>query len=611
MRNLLPDLSPVQGVPEVVTSSQGLTLTFHKAPAYAILDLGRVLHGRVVAEVVGPAGAIVDVGWDERLWHNRPLPFPGSLHPEMNQVDSWRLDGSQRRLSTIDARAGRFLWISVWNAGQPVTLKNLRVLEEHYPVSYRGSFSSNEPMLDRIWQVGVDSLIPNMTDAYTDTPWRERGLWLGDAYVMFKINQVSFGDIALFRRSLKLMGDGIDVNGKPAAFVPGGSSVMILDFGMLWVQGLREYYQVSGDLDLLRTYYPALRRLMSYIGSYRSHSTGLLDIPVRHWSQSALIDWSNPYARYGQSVALNSMYYKTLQDAAFIAHVTDHVPDALSYSQTAEHLLQSMASLLFQPSLGLYAETILGGQVMPPSLHAQAWSISHHAVLPQHRKQMVNGLTSLISLESQDRLSVPSLRGVQPYGMYWLLKALGESGQIAEGIKVIKAYYGDLIQRGATNWWEVFFADQRPTASLSHGWGGSPTWFLSTYVLGGRQIDHERWLFQPALLPNFEVAGSLPLGETGILHLSWKREGCQRGQAEVESPQGYVGTVKLPLSVSEVFFGDKVVWSQGRALDSRVSVRDDYLLIQPVPSGVHRLELRWDCGQLYFPLVLQNTHAER
>lgn len=606
LRNLLPDLTPTQDIPEVSASLQGLTLTFRQAPAYAVLDLGRVVHGRVIAEVVGPPGAIVDIGWDERMWRGRPLPYPGSLHPEMNQVDSWRLDGSRRKLTTLDVRAGRFLWISVWNASQPVVLRSLRVLEEHYPIFERGSFSSNDPLMNRIWRVGVDSLVPNMTDAYTDTPWRERGLWWGDAYVMFKVNQVSFGDLALFKRSLKFMGDGIDASGKPSAFVPGGSSVMILDFGMLWVQGLREYYQISGDLDLLNAYYPALQRLMSYIGSYRSPVSGLLDIPVRHWSQSALIDWSNPHARYGQSAALNSMYYKTLQDAAFIARVIGRVSDAVSYTQFADRVLQSLSTLLFQPHLGLYAETILGGQVLSPSLHAQAWPLSNDAVLPQHRKRVAYGLTGLISLQPQDRLSVPSLRGVQPYGMYWLLRALGESGHVAEGVSVIKAYYGDLIQKGATTWWEIFFADQRPTSSLSHGWGGSPTWFLSTYVLGGRQIERGQWLFQPALLPSFEVTGSLPLGDA-VLHMSWRREGCQRGFSEIEAPTGHTGTIKLPRSADEVFWNGERVWSQRTALSSSVTLDDEHLLIRPVPPGRHILELRWDCEQLHLPLVRAST----
>jgi hypothetical protein len=77
-------------------------------PAYVVLDLGRTIHGRLRAEVSGPSGTIIDIGWDERLLPGsiRPLPYPGSLHPQWNQVDSWVLAGTQRP-GTIDARGGK------------------------------------------------------------------------------------------------------------------------------------------------------------------------------------------------------------------------------------------------------------------------------------------------------------------------------------------------------------------------------------------------------------------------------------------------------------------------------------------------------------------------
>jgi alpha-L-rhamnosidase len=103
----------------------------------------------------------------------RPLPYPGSLHPQWNQVDSWVLDGTPRTLSTIDARAGRYILIAVWGSGH-IRLRNLSVYEERYPLAQKGSFHSSSPLLDTIWQIGVDTAIPNMTGAYAD-PWRERG----------------------------------------------------------------------------------------------------------------------------------------------------------------------------------------------------------------------------------------------------------------------------------------------------------------------------------------------------------------------------------------------------------------------------------------------------
>ena len=50
-----------------VSDRKGLTVTFENTPAYVVLDLGRVIHGRLEAEVLGPSGTVVDIGWDARL----------------------------------------------------------------------------------------------------------------------------------------------------------------------------------------------------------------------------------------------------------------------------------------------------------------------------------------------------------------------------------------------------------------------------------------------------------------------------------------------------------------------------------------------------------------
>ncbi len=85
-----PDLVQISG-------SQNLDVEFDDLPAYILLDLGRVIQGRVEAQVSGAAGAIIDMGWDERLLGGkRALPYPGSLHPQWDQVNSWILDGTTR-----------------------------------------------------------------------------------------------------------------------------------------------------------------------------------------------------------------------------------------------------------------------------------------------------------------------------------------------------------------------------------------------------------------------------------------------------------------------------------------------------------------------------------
>ena len=59
----------------------------------------------------------------------------------------------------------------------------------------------------------------------------------------------------------------------------------------------------------------------------------MLDIPIEHWSKTAFIDWAGYDSRYGQSTALNAMYYATLLDAATIAEVSDDLQNANTWQQ--------------------------------------------------------------------------------------------------------------------------------------------------------------------------------------------------------------------------------------------------------------------------------------
>ena len=287
-----------------------LQLSFPPAPAYAVLDLGRTVHGKLSAQVSGPAGTVVDIGWDERLdgVSQRPLPCPGSLHPEWSQADSWVLDGATRNISTIDNRAGRYILIGVWG-NAPVTITSLKVSEERYPLVQTGVFDSSDPLLNKIWQIGVDTLYPNMTDAYTDTPWRERGQWWGDAFIEDRINSFAFGDSLLLKRGLAYMSDAIKQTESPG-LAPNSNGTHMLDFCMLWVHSIADYLQRSGDTQFIDTLYPSLHRFIQHLSTFENTETGLLDLPQMHWSRTAYVDSLGYHSRYGQSTAINALYYR-------------------------------------------------------------------------------------------------------------------------------------------------------------------------------------------------------------------------------------------------------------------------------------------------------------
>lgn len=585
----------------MVSSEDGINIEFTSPSTYAALDLGRVVHGRLVAEVMGPSGAVLDIGWAQRLWQgSRPLPYPGSLHQEWNQTDSWILDGTTRSVSTIDARAGRYILIAVWGSGS-VQLENVQVYEERYPMALQGEFHSSNARLDRIWQVGVDTLYSNMTDAYTDTPWRERGQWWGDAYVEDYINRVSFGDTDLVRRGLLFMAEAF-TEGRPNAMAPNGGGIHMLDYGMLWVQSLNDYWQLTEDVQLLAKVYPVLLEFIDYLASYESPITGLLDVPSGHWSQTALIDWAGHSSRCGQSTAVNALYYGTLMDTANIA---DDLGDSFTgkvWREKAGFVKKQINTYLYISSQDRYLSSILDEEPISPSPHAQAWALAYGLVPEDKINQVASSLLGLLSPD-------PSSPNVEIYGMFWVLEALGHAGRISEALAVTDRYYGRLLDLNAATWWEVFNADSLYYESLAHGWGGAPTWFLTTYVLGARRLGAETWTVRPAFWSVSHASGALPLGNDK-LQVSWQAPTCEDGILELSSPSGTKGEVVIPFTsdTTAITLNGNVIWRDGMSLVDNVEKLSDGIHILSLEGGTHVLHAHQDCTALYLPIVLHEQY---
>ena len=588
--------------------TQPLQIEFATLPAYAIIDLGRTTHGRLQAEINGAPGTIIDIGWDERLTpEGRPLPYPGSLHPEWNQVDSWIMDGASRPISTIDARAGRYILIAAWGEG-PVKVENIQVYEESYPVVQNGSFQTaiaqentggedaeNALLLDRIWQVGVDTLRATMTDAYMDTPWRERGQWWGDVYVEERVNQAVFGDTQLVRRGILLMAEAMQTDPAPG-MATNNAGLHMLDYSMLWVHSLAEYTLRTGDLSLARQVHPTLLLFMQHLEHSENPNSRLLDLPKVDWSQTAYLDTAGGNNRFGQSAALNSLYYATLLQAAQIANQLGDTDSAQVWRDKASIVKTNLNALLYLPSEGRYLTTIQAGESYEPTPHAQAWPLAYGVVPPEQTDAVVSSLLEMLSPD-------PAAANLQVYGMYWVLEALGQSGHIAEGVSLIENYYGYMLEAGATTWWEHFNANQFQWSSLSHGWGSSPTWFLTTYVLGARQAGPHDWSLQPAVLVVEQAAGALPLGPdpTQVLQIQWEYSACDQADLRVEAPAQSQGVLWLPYTSAEmqITLDGGAIWKDGAPQGTPAAevklVQDSQMgdrIRIPLSEGPHQLSVQ-------------------
>jgi alpha-L-rhamnosidase len=145
-------------------------------------DLGRVRLGRIELEVDFPAGTIVQAAYAESLTHGRVSPYVKTGGGEDScMLDHWVCAGGTQTLTPLQPKGARFIEIHVLGSLEAANLRTIRFWERaYYDETPDGSFECADPLLNRIWQVGVDTLRSCSEDAITDNPHRERGQWLGD-----------------------------------------------------------------------------------------------------------------------------------------------------------------------------------------------------------------------------------------------------------------------------------------------------------------------------------------------------------------------------------------------------------------------------------------------
>ncbi len=574
---------PAQGTPVAYP----LTFTAATGPAFVVLDLERARLGWAEISLSGPPGTIVDVGWGEGL-NPRPLPYAGSLYPEWNQTDTWVLDGSQRVLQTLDARVGRYLYLTIWNISGQVTIDQIRVMEEHYPVQTRGSFHSSDPLLDKIWQIGLETARLNMNDAYAD-PWRERGQWWGDAYMVDLTNRVTFGEMGLLRRGLSQMADAL-AQGNLVGLAPHGGNANMRDYAMLWVLALADYGRLSIDRWFLYEHFPTLLSVMQQLQADVAESTGLLDIPAAQWSQTAYLDtWGGfGHSRDGISTAVNAIYYEALGQAAAIAAMVDEDEWGQSWAETASAVKERINSGLLDSS-NRYFATFFEGDYLPATVFSQAWPLAYGITPAQNVPAALANLKPMISPD-------PEVPNIGVYGLYWVAKAYTDNGYLGEALDLIRLYYGSMIDRGATTWWERPDADQFYWAAKSHGWGSWSTWLLSTHLLGAEWVGPEMWTFTPAFSGVEWAEGVIPVGDTD-LEISWQLNGgCEQAVAWVRPPEQSAGQVIFRQNATKtIIWNGALVWENGKSLNAQVLHNATDITVQIQGGEEQRFELSRRC----------------
>ncbi len=540
----------------VVRTTPGVDVTF-------LLDFGRIHSGHPCIEVEARGGEIVEMAASERLpgeWRRAGVDPRARVarHPSALGLDAhvcrYTARPGVQRFERFEWTAVRWLQVAVRNAPHGLRIRSVGSLSTRYPVEKRGEFECSDEMLTRLWEIGRYTLRLCMHDGWEDCPSREQRQWLGDATVEHLVAEAAFGPSchALNRQFLRQCAESQRPDGLTQMFAPGDhrrDALLIPDWTLQWILNAGHHLLYAGDLPVIEEIFPAIQRALAWFERQLGPNGLVAHCPYWHF-----MDWAG-LGRGGEAAALNAQTIGALRSAARLARALEWERAARRYDALATSMAKTLAERHWDARRGVYVDVVdpeTGEQEPRVSQHANAGLILWDVAPRERWASMIDWITDPKRLKfTKAPGTVPTGERLEPetdcvlantFYSHFVYEALARADRLDAALALVRERYGSMLARGATTLWESF----DPTGSLCHGFSATPTWQLSTFVLGVAPLEpgFARFRFSPQPADLAFARGVFPTAQ-GDVHVAWERE--RDGIAvELEVPQGAVAIPRDP-----------------------------------------------------------------
>lgn len=355
----------------------------------------------------------------------------------------------------------RFVRLDILS-GEGVKIKSIEGIYSHNDLEMVGSFKCDDDLVNRIYDTAAhttDLCIQN--DMVWDGIKRDRLVWIGDMHPETITILSMYGACENVKNSLRFCREKAPLpsymNNYPA-------------YSLWWVCILSDYYNATGDVDFIKENKEYLYQFISQINGCITDKGEL----VFDGNENAyFLDWAS-----SESPERVAGVYALCSLAAGKAEL---LFDALSLDKK---VLSDIENRI--------CKTLDGGKLK---------QVIAMKVLGGHSQD-----------KPIDKLLKDGAAGVTTFMSYYILSAIKKLSKGENAVNIMKEYYGAMLSRGATSFWEDFDMswlegssriDEFPNAgekdlhgdygnycykqfrhSLCHGWSSGPVPFLFHHVVG-------------------------------------------------------------------------------------------------------------------------------
>jgi len=377
-------------------------------------------------------------------------------------------------------RTWRYLQLEISTADQPLHLDNLRCWFTAFPFEERARFSSDDPSLTPIWDIGWRTARLDAHDTYMDTPYYERMQYIGDTRIQALISYVVAGDDRLARQAIDAFNASRVPDGLTRSRYPSSVTQMIPTFSLLWIGMLHDFWMYRGDDEFVRAQIPGTRTVMDWFLD-KQRPDGLLgEIPW--WP---FVDWGKDFAFGmppqdvdGGSSPVTLQYVEALRYAAELESRFGDQVRVQRYREAESRATAAIRKMCWNNSYGLVADTPAQKHY---SQHANILGVWLDVIPAEKQKDVLTKILSTSDPGFTFPGSLPDMTEATYYFRFYLARAVDHAGLGDRYLDLLKPWR-DMVARGLTTWAE----QPEPTRSDAHAWSAHPNFDFLTIVAGIR-----------------------------------------------------------------------------------------------------------------------------
>lgn len=414
-----------------------------------IYDFGREVVGYVRVCAEGEEGSSLS------LWYGESL--------DLLRTDTFLLRGGKQALEPFHRRAFRYLKISANGGTIPTQVYSVSVDLTHFPLHVCRKMEFSDALLQKVYDVSLYTTKLASQYHFEDSVYREQMEWLLDARVMALVHYECFGEARLAEKAIRQFCRTQREDGCIRGAGPQPCGQILPDYCLHFVMMVREYVSHTGrclDEEILC----ALKKLFAWLERNEGEG-GLLDTEgKRDWW--CFLDWA-PLDKRGKVTALNCLYYQALQSYADLLCCDA----AKGYRRKAETLRRTINRTMYDPAAGLYADCVTqGGRSALYSQQTNMYALI--CGVAEHPEELCGKITA------------EDFKGVRINGAFLMCLSVDYllgNGKTELARRWIDRYWGEMLRRGATTWWETF-DPTTPPSSVPYAYSRNNATYMHEYI---------------------------------------------------------------------------------------------------------------------------------